>query len=1429
MSYLKLVDQIKGFGITVMKGNANQKCWTSDESYGKGGFVSPGVYTVELSHPFHSNLSGIEDDDRLEQIEQTQEPLIAKVINKQYGQFGFLSDSYSVPTDYKFSSIGTVITDTVILDIEGDVYEEENYQISPGTQFNLSHGDVLHIGFSKNNNTSWRGSEGIVIHCVDSVPYFRGLPWGISEGGHDISLWKSFVDKCWEVAPFIDHSNEYSAGFDSSTLTTDYLMDGSYDHTQLQNITDKLFNSAIYYRKTYDTGSTYDTSTLDNISKAFRFCLNTPQLGWGDWGEAITKNNWAAHGVVKFSPNRILSIIKLLFVAAIFKHAADLGYDVSPSSTSPYSIGYEPLYSKATIGQALQGYMPNRTCYGKDNFGVSSLKDASGASVTAAYYVSGVGIEAGGSGSVGSYEKMWSRSESRTSTFALMAWLCKLLDIPFSSDIKKALYLPQSGQSFQNAWGMTGSYWGHAFDPSGVFGCWDDVYNSYMARSMQWLWFLGGFDDTSMLRYATKNPHFYDQSWQDISTGNTSTSLNSVYTMKTFMQEPSVSASLAGDDVTLNWNIISAPSGGGAVTYNLYKIEGLKWGYELSSEVGAQNIIVPATAQVYDKEYGSYMADRFTLVASGISDTSTVYELSGGEGTYHFSVKATCTVSGDGDLSANTLTARSVYSNPVEVVATSQLRYSQSNSYTDADSGIKWSFDKSYKLGTFADGSPWVVSDGSTVTVTSVTPSGVVGILNPVPSGTQPFDSRDDTYASGSETYPLVLSAMDSLVCGKPKGSTQYTVDYFYGAKSTKVLLEDMAILTVLSAEPEATAFRPSPYGDPSQKAMYHTSGLVTSSLGNLSSNNSLTVPELYSAAFEDLLVSGSSATTAQRLARAIKKPYLWMLSGDSGEYLRPSKNQPSDRSLIESIFTDTMLVLHSSDREDELLHAFVQQGIDMLGAVDAAGSGYVPNNAISRAALLLNSYLLDKTKQVAHSLQTNYVNSLYWVDTLDPRIAKDTSAGLMYTSGLVGAGEDSYTWHYEPIGWTSDTQVSTTYFEHLSPFNWFSDQDYNYFTYEQDRYKNSINIVAEALGALCIQDTQDNILSGYGHSLAMYYADQWSHRPFDTSTPNYITLLTASQNFGVVTPAPQGDFGTAYARSFWSDHKDTLFDSRIKVHGHYLLNQSYMPAKGYARNYLPTFTQKYGGNHTITSPGVYEGFRSDRPINIQSDNVTVRNFSIGARRIANCIRADFLKPNGYAYENIVIEDGWCGGARGAAIVGSNIHVKNVTISNVEDDAIRIKDNCIIERCYIDNIGMSLSSTAVGIYSVGGKGCVVKENFVNLPYPQTDPYAAQHCVWFRSRNYDLSNYVLRDNWLVGSDSHTIRIGQAPLTSAAVSGTVTVERNRIGLATNGDAWNITIPAEFESIDNNHWWDSNTYSVSTDEITDVDPGTGTPGPV
>lgn len=1422
---MKQVDQVKGFGITLIKESTNQVCWSYDTDYAKGGLVSPGTYRLETSYPYHSNSSGTVDDTRVETIVSTGEPIVAKIFEKSFGSFGFLSDSYGIPDDYKFSSIGYIVNEGVYED--GEEVLEDYYEVSTGSVLTLKSGDVLHLGISKNETTSWRGSEGIVIHCTDNVPSIRAYPWGLANGTYDEDIWNSFRDRVWEAAPFVDYPQYYASGFSLPTLDTDYLMDGEYDHLQFHNVVDKLFDSAIYYRKTYDSGSTYSNTDLSNIAEIYKFCLNTPQLGWGEWSEGVSRNVWAAHGVSNSSSNRVISLIKILSVAAIFSKIIDEGYDTQANTL--YGLYYEPLYSKLTIGQALHGYMPNRSCYGKDNFGTSSLADISSISNIAAHYVSSVGIEADGSGSIAAYQEMWAEREGRTATFIIMAWLCKLLGIEFSNDSKKMLHLPQSGPTFINTWGMTGSYWGHPFDPNGVFGCWSDTYNAYMARSMQWVWLLGELDDTSIFRYATKNPHFSEQSWQGLTTVNSSSSINSVYTMKTLMDQPSLSATLAGDDVTLQWDAITAPSGGGSVSYSLYKIHGLKWGYQLSSEVGSKNITVPSTAQTYDKEYGSYMASSFSLVSSGITDTSTVYELSGGEGTYHFTVKANCTVSGTGDLSANTLPARSIYADPVEVVATSQLRYSQSTSYTDPDSGIVWTFDKSYKTGTFSDGNPWVVTDGSTVTVSSITPSASVA-LNPVPSGTQPFDDRDSTYASATLTYPLVLSAMDSLVCTKPKGATQYTVDYFYGGKSPKVLIEDMAILTVLSAEPDSTAFRPSPYGDPSSKTMYYTSGLETSCLGSFSAsgNNENTFSELYSQTFEGLLVSGSEATVAQRLERALKKPYLWMLSGNSGENIRPSQNQPSDRSDIEKIFTDAMLVLHSSDYEEGLLHAFVQQGIDMWGAVDSAASSYVPDASMSRAALLLTDYLLDGSGQVPSSLETYYVDKLYWVDTADPRIAKDSSLGMMYTSGLVGAGDDSYTWHYEPIGWTSDTTSSSTYYEHIDPEMWFDDSDVNRFDDDETRYEGSINTTAESLACLAIQDTQDTVLSSYGHGLALYYGDQWAHRPFDTSTPNYQRLSSAAESANIALPGVQGDTGTEYAKKFWQDHNETIFDSRIKVHGYYLLNHSYIPTKGYARNYLPTFEQEYGGNYSITTSGVYEGFRSDRTIRILSDNVTLRNFSIGARRIGNCIKADFVKTDGTNYENIVIEDGWCGGARGAAIVGSNLHIKDVTISNVEDDAIRIKDNCIVEDCYIDNIGMSLSTVAVGIYSVGGKGSTVRRNFVNVPHPQSDPYSARHCVWLRSRNADLSAYSIEDNWLVGSDSHTIRIGQAPSTDYAVSGTISVIRNRIGLATDGLAWNLTIPESFQDLSGNHWWDTTTNSISVSAIDDPDPSTGTPGP-
>lgn len=1408
---------IGSFGIVLNKTNESQKMWTPDETYGKGGWVSPGEYSLSLG-TFYNNLTGAEDASRKTYIEANGEQLIAKIVNNPYKSFQFLSDSLYISDDYKFSSIGSI----VFGNLDG------------ASSVTLKDGDVLHIGFSKNDQTNWRGSEGLVVHCTSGNPYHRGLPWGKADGNYNTSGWSQFRDRCWEIAPFLTaDGSEYPTTLSLSDINEDYLMEANYDHSQFSSIVDKLYNTAIFYAQTYDqSATTYTASALESINNVFRFVCSNPQLGWGDWGEGISRYNWAAHGVEKLSISRTESLMKLLFMVAIFNKISSLNYDVKGF----YSLMYEPLYSKLTLGQTLHEYMPNRSCYGKDNTGTSSLKDVSSISNTAGYYVSSLGIEAGASGAAGEYPAMFSKDELRTGVFAIRAGLCKLLDIPLSVDSKKTLYLPQRGTSMETAWGMTGSYWGHCFDPSGVFGAWSDNSNAYMAQAMQWLWLLGSLDETSMLRYASKNPHFHDINWQGISTVNPSDSVNSVYTMKTFMDAPEVSGTHATDvDVTLEWGAVDAPSGGGSVTYELYKIEGLKWGYEMSSVLGNQLIYTPSQAYVNDKQYGSYLADSFELVSSGISGTSTSYQLSGGSDTYHFAIKAVCTVSGEGDLSATTIQARSTYSNPVEVIAT--INYSQSDFYTDPDSGITWEFDAGYKVGTFLDGSPWVVidADTSTVVINGITPSGdgIRGsMLNPVPSGTQAFDSRlSATYVSGDAvTFPLTLSTnMDSLVTMDSKDLTAFSVDYFYGGNATKVNSRGMAILTVLSEEPDASAFRPSPYGDPASKTLYHTSSLSTSCFSNFIGTSSNTADELYSSTFESLLLSGSAATTAQRLERALMKPYLWMMSGDSGEYIKPANNQPSSRVLIEKLFTDALLLSHTTARTDELVWTLAQQGIDMWGVVDNAPSSYTHDHSMSRAALLITSHILGRETSVASSVNTYYTDKIYWVDTNDPRIDYDTSDGLMFTSGIVGAGDNSYTWHYEPIGWAEDVTNSATYYEHLNPYAWGDDGDHEeYFSDEDARNINSQNITAEALAVLSLSEDQVVNLSSYAHSLAIYYGDQWSHRPFDTSTPNYELLSNAAISNGSELPTLQGYLGSDLATSFFEDHASTLFDSRIKVHGYYLLNQSYMPKKGYPRNYLPKFSDQYGGNYTITTSGVYENFKTDRPILIKASNVTIRNFSIEATRTSNCIKADFTDTSGNQYTNITIEDGWCGGSRGGAIVGNNLHIKGVTISNVEDDGIKIKDNCIVEGCYIDNTGMAGTANPVGIYSVGGKGSVIKRNYINLAYPLPTGYDATHCIWLRSTSYDLSNYTVENNWLVGATSHTIRVEQDPSTSATITGDLIVSGNRIGLATNGDAWNLTVPVEYLTNEKNHWWDPTTYSISTGEITDPDPATGTSGP-
>ncbi|MEX0779473.1 MAG: hypothetical protein WD491_14575 [Balneolales bacterium] len=266
--------------------------------------------------------------------------------------------------------------------------------------------------------------------------------------------------------------------------------------------------------------------------------------------------------------------------------------------------------------------------------------------------------------------------------------------------------------------------------------------------------------------------------------------------------------------------------------------------------------------------------------------------------------------------------------------------------------GITWTFDKPAKTGQFVNGDWWVVGP---VKIVEVTPkpgpvtmdedadlpvnrwgdtglqdnndmrNGSMVVLKP--GSSQAYDSRGRSYSEDlSIHFPFDLQAEQSLISSISHDTIPNQVmhhELMWGnERHSRNVMRTAAILTSLSEEPPADAFRPTYIGD--EKRIFRAGELQWDRLMNLPK------PE------------GDVVPSWEQFERYLKRPWLDHLNGSwLGQQLLPNENQPAYGREFARIVSIASLMLHldePQDRKRELLINLVQYGIDLRGIAETGG-----------------------------------------------------------------------------------------------------------------------------------------------------------------------------------------------------------------------------------------------------------------------------------------------------------------------------------------------------------------------------------------------------------------------------------------------------------------------------------------------------------
>jgi hypothetical protein len=337
---------------------------------------------------------------------------------------------------------------------------------------------------------------------------------------------------------------------------------------------------------------------------------------------------------------------------------------------------------------------------------------------------------------------------------------------------------------------------------------------------------------------------------------------------------------------------------------------------------------------------------------------------------------------------------------------------------------ITWRFANPVRSGWFVDGSPWVVSNGAGVVITSIspTPGGARNgtMVNPVPGHNpkQCFDNRHQFAGNYDATKCIALPY------SAPANTSVVSSDSYDGEPTgDSSSVNEIQVLTVLGSEPPADAFRP-PYVGTS-KPIWRESGLDYTKLASLPVPAGQAMPEL-------------SESIAD-----FSNPWIEISVGWTGRYWHPRVNQPRNYGReLAATSAKAALALQldfSRAQKRELLVKYLQYGLDIYG-VTAMGQTWAPDGGhnqgrklpmIMAGALLNDAAILAKADYARAQVfqedrQTFYVTADDMARTNSASWNHDVRNGNArpYTAAMIGQAEWGIRHSDDPYrddgGWTA-------------------------------------------------------------------------------------------------------------------------------------------------------------------------------------------------------------------------------------------------------------------------------------------------------------------------------------------------------------------------------------------------------------------------
>lgn len=169
-------------------------------------------------------------------------------------------------------------------------------------------------------------------------------------------------------------------------------------------------------------------------------------------------------------------------------------------------------------------------------------------------------------------------------------------------------------------------------------------------------------------------------------------------------------------------------------------------------------------------------------------------------------------------------------------------------------------------------------------------------------------------------------------------------------------------------------------------------------------------------------------------------------------------------------------------------------------------------------------------------------------------------------------------------------------------------------------------------------------------------------------------------------------------------------------------------------------------GGMTITQDGaVIENVRVYGSVNIEANNVTLRNFIIDASGQPYAIRATAGKLG------IVIEDGELINVTSAHVYGGGYTARRLNLHESGGDGFKCTHDVLVEACWVHHIGTAPGAHADCNQTRAGSNFIFRGNNFDIPIDIGAPYKQNACQIIQTGDGPIDNVLLEDNWFNGGN------------------------------------------------------------------------------